>query len=536
MILDKNQLLEDTDNILSLIKVNTYSDSVDVEKGLNGVNDLYNRINATCIDIDDVTQNDGIVTLEVNGMVLAACVLTKKRLPHSGENYYLVSTMCSIDATMLKAYVLREAERFALKRDVFLMKINVMFIEESSYSHASPGVTLRDKLIFFRDVGYTISPDVTICTPNVLNGGVDLMLELVSEIKSYLGRSTPVDNLATIDNKTHVSIFSLMKGVIGDSLVEQISVCKDNLIKWNGSLIDSGISSEVEETYISMWKCLKETAEIVLPGFTGGGKYHTGSVVETLELEMDRFLDVVRINTHSLQDSKLNMEDLYTTCRGGMDLDYLRYVFNQSSVGRFVTTVEVSGVPIAFSVLKIHECDSFVPDLPTHDIYHVAKRLRVDTRAIKHLEVELICSSEFSGLGRHLMKFAEAFAIRNSIDYITLQAVPSRFGWYRGIGFQPGAVSDIRPDGNDRGRDFRILLHDFIKRGRDSLRDINAISPRLKNPIIEEMVISVVGNEKYDNYRGNHPDQLEEWNERLERGKSIELIDSNLVTMSRSVR
>ena len=535
---DKQQLLKDTNQILSLIKVRTYSLSdlaaVDVKQGSDGIKTLYDRLYETCID-KDVTQNDGIVTLEVNGMILAACILSRKTLPHNGEDYYLVSTICSIDATMLKAYVLREAERYILIRDVFYIKIQMMFIEKTPYSQVSADVDFREKVRFFGDSGYTIAPDATICNPDMFTGGIDLVLDIIEQIHSCLEIPTPFNNSVTIDKRKYASVLHLVRGVRGESGMEKIVLYEDHLKKWNESLEEAGILGMVEETHVAMWKCLKENPELVLPGYMGRGYYHTNSAVRTLQLEMDRFLDIVRINTHAIKDATVNMEDLYKSCRGEMDLDYITSVFEPVD-RKFVTTIDVSGVPIAFSILKIHEGEPFVPDLPLHDIYHITKRLKVDTGPIRYLEVELICSSEYSGLGRHLIDFAEAFATRHSIQYITLKSIPTKVGWYRSLGLQPGAVSDIRPSGNDRGKHLRVLFSDVTRKGRVSLRDIHAPSPRFKDPTIEEIVISIIGDEKYNNYRGNHPDQLEEWDQRLEKSKSMDLIDKTLVTMSKRIR
>lgn len=529
---NQNQILEETNAVLSKIKVRTYSlggvPNPENETQPRSIRTLKDRLEKTCIELNDVTDNDGVVTLEVSGMVVAACVLKRKTFDHVDEEYYSVSITCSVDAFNLKAYVIREAERYALKRDVFYMKIH------NSYATVPP-VDFRRMISYFGTLGYNATPRFRVCNRDVSKKGNSVLTEIVSEIYSSATNTFLPMDTTRINEDDHPGLVNLVVGTVGKEGLFTLSWRGDLFRKWTNALEDANLEEELEEDsrHVVMWKCLSDNPEIILPTYMGRGMHHTDSVVSTLGIEMDRFLGVVRVNTSEIEDFDARMDQLFTACRGTMDKEYMRLVFSEDPENRYVTSVEVSGVVVSFSILKVMTSES-------GQINQFNKRSISETNSDddRYVEVELLCASDYSGLGSHMMRSAEAFAVKKGAQHLTLTAVPDKVGWYLSQGFTPGNVADITlATGVDRGEDLREFFADMINLSRVSVPydGVQRIFPDFSNDTVQETVKSIIGKDGYDRVRMNHPQIITEWNETLQDSVSMDLMDDGLLVMSKDI-
>lgn len=411
----------DTNAILETIKTHFYSSD---RLELNEMTDP-NKYDACMLEIDRVVlqiketcpdftleMRDiiGLLTLAVNGLVVAACTITKKRSPQRNFHSH-IEMYCTIGNDTTQRYLLEEAERISLAHDLKMMTIDAQLSKLESHL----------QLGFF-----PISIDDIWRNPQGNGSKIVTMIdEANEEFESNLKDAAPQRPKKGRNNFAR----NILIGVLGSqktSILEHHD--PGSMYQWNADILRERTDDLVSGRKITLSKRLLRDNFEQYPV-----KYKKeNSVISSLGEATSRFLDLVDVNIYDLEDNFGDFNSIVefekVVCRGAVLAGYIRGLRTGRRGDILVMTAEVSGVAVGLCILE------FV------DIGHAIHK--------PYMYIHLVCAREHTGIGKRIFSAAERFALQNGVDIIRLSALPNVVHWYQKMSFETGH----RIHGNDPER------------------------------------------------------------------------------------
>ena len=493
------KLISDTDSILSMISVKTYYIGELGTKELKALKrenvdfrTLKERIKSTCLNLYNTythKDTDAVVTIQVNKLIVALCVLVLKTHPESHQKYYECSVLCSMEGLALKTYVVREAERFALKRDVPFVKIKVTF-EEQEYIGAYYGPKqMSTRIRYLSSIGYEIVPAGHMCGKSAPRVDPSVLHSILQEIETTYARkrgdsdsesddsdsddsdSRDSDSQTSNDLSSYPRLHQLINGVVGKRNKIAQTNGESVFRKWNDSLVSSGSMGAISSDHISMWKCLEHNAEIILPSYTGRGTYPNGPRIDTLAIETDVFIGMIEVrirDINTVTDEERKQWNLVSamasTCQDRIAESFVNTSLNSPRADgeAFFLTTKISDTLLSFATIMIKD----TRDSSDDDGGHQPARKRVKKSIVdqKYLYVDLVCARKYSSLGHHMMGYIESFAARRKIKYVSLDAKRDVYKWYLRQGYKTGDIYEFELDEDLKSPDSGAELITMTKR------------------------------------------------------------------------
>lgn len=473
--LDETDLRKNLDSILSTVKTRVYNTKNigDYSYSTNKkIFELPKSLENTCMESVNVQDTDYIITLEVNRMAVAASTLRKRFFENTETPYLEVNMTCSIDHTNLKSFVMRDVELFAISVGVPILRVNVPFFG-SGYS------SLRnidmDKLVeAYESDGYVVSRE------DVVLGSV---------------RSNPVGPLPPNNNTV-----------------------------------------ETNQYDFQMWKILNMSNTGVLPGWSNSGSsgVHVSDLSQSeivdLPLRVNQFMGMINVKSYEVGSdeyrslmSRVSFSDLDKACQKGMTPEYIEY---DMTAGKYIITVEVSNTIVSFVLVTDDTGGCIVP----HST--MKRKGYTDSGCLK---VDILCASEFSGLGRFTLLYAEDFARKNGFDTVSLEALLDKTVWYRNQGYMPGDSNDVRMTPNVRGEPILDIIDRVgkLSSGKGIPKSIPKVV-NIENHAIQNIISGILGKgyDVEDFIRAN-PGPIDRWNQAVKKYGSSVLSDGSMLFMSK---
>lgn len=486
----RKNLLEDTDNILSMISVKSYSlEGIDEETLVNhraDFRDLEQKIRDLCSPLYNYQfkKENALLTVQVNGMIVAACVLVLKDDAPNGDDYYHIHTICSTGTNNIREYIILEAEKYARQRNVFFVKITTQ-----TYIHGEEKI--ESVIQFYKSMGYNIVSETptgfNVTSSEITTVVLDTIAEINEEHQKILKvKESQSDSDSDYDSdsdtgfnsspdkyekffqsrtmfrkfdSTYPRVTKLIGSVLvlGDSelyLFPEIQTLmeKDYLMKKWDSLLGDGVIQHTKKNprmNISMWKDLRIGSGTDAPKrFFDGGKPVGKSIVSTLPVNTDVFLGMLdtRLRTYDefIDDFDDNIQEIkgqmHDACRDTISEKYISgLVDGTTSIAddcpEYIITLSFMGRILAFSMMKIKHTSKVGSP-------HGGSCLG-PVNGTRYLEVKLLCAAESTGMGSHMIKYMEDFAVREDLEFITLESVPTAIDFYRSKGLHVGTILEF---------------------------------------------------------------------------------------------
>ena len=432
------QTRDDTNSILEKVKSNFYSSSNldDMrfsnpdkrELCLQEIDNVVSQIKKTCrsfnLDMDYIV---GLITLTVNGLVVAACTI-KDVMSSGNTNHAHIEVYCTMGSETTQEYLLEEAERISLAHDLKMMTIDVPF----------------GKMKHHMEIGFfPISVD-RIWTNS--RGSGSKIVNMIDEAEEEFEKKYKNAGFQPATRGPRTFSRTILNGVMG---IEETSILEhhepDWFHEWNEEILRERSNELVSFGKIAMSKRLLGENLRKYPVTYK----NPSSVISSLGEATSRFMDLIHVNVYPLEANIASLKDLVeleeVVCRNSIVDGYIEDLRKTSHGENLIMAAEVSGKIIGFCILKFYDLNSAV-----HEPY---------------MYIHLVCAREHAGIGGRIFAAAERFALQNGVSVVRLSALPNVVAWYQGMSFETGY--DVK--GNDSNRiknetpKMDLVLPDIIK-------------------------------------------------------------------------
>ena len=497
------RLLEDADRILSIVKVECYSlegvdttrffgaehpDDVDesYEKLRSTFDALREKLRATCQPLRRYSfhKDNVVITIQVNGLIVAACVLVLKN--DAPKVYYDISTICSTGTKKLREYLIMEAEKYARLQGVHLLRVSAPSVRSVTFT-AMKDVkgTFIDVVRCYHELGYNVQR-----TGDLTSEGIDIIAHLAADIIEEYTKALEAKGVADTDSafgsdsdsdsdshhtvlyvppkpKTYVGSTTLVELVTGfdksghwiSTPPELLSLLGDDRLmkKWSAVLEESGLSEQIHRKGLYMWKDVSIANSNHLRSYTRRSTYSKSGLLlpstYSLPIDTDKLLDLLDTRIRTLaqfNDDEIvtdsNGEDttfeIRSACRGVIQAGFIDKMIDGYIIDHcptYVVDISFSGRILSFALLVIKHTSRVGQEFG-------GTCLGPDPSS-KYMNVRLLCAKESTGLGSHMMRYIEDFAIRLDLEFITLESVIDAADFYVSKGFSIGCVREFeQPD------------------------------------------------------------------------------------------
>lgn len=450
------QVRDDANAILATVKSNFYSSNrldklsyTDPDKHklcFQEIETVVSQIRETCrsfrLDMDQIL---GLITLTVNGLVVAACTL-KEQTSAGNKDVIHVEVYCTIGSDTTQGYLLEEAERISLAHGIKLMTIDVKLGDLKS--HMEHGF-------------FPISVDRIGMNPHADGSKIIRMIDEAEEDFEKKHKNAHY-RPASRDPQTFAR--KILNGVMG---IEKTSILEhndpDSFHEWNEAIVkeqSNELLKYAQGAKITVSKSLLNTSIVDYPV-----TYERDtSVVSSLGDATSRFMDLVRVELYYLDGGVQAISDLEeledVVCREDVADGYIEHLKNGSNGDRLIMTAEVSGKVIGLCILEFYDLGH-----PVHEPY---------------MYIYLICAREHTGIGRRILAAAERFALQNGVSVVRLNALPSVVSWYQKMSFETGVIF--------RGNDSTKIKNKTERMDKVLPKVISEIDKMRKNISIDDSV------------------------------------------------
>lgn len=410
------QIRDDTNAILETVKSNFYSSNrldklsyTDPDKRelcFREIDTVVAQIKETCrsfnLDMDEIL---GLITLTVNGLVVAACTL-KDKTSAEHKDFTHVEVYCTIGSDTTQGYLLEEAERISLAHDIKLMTIDVK---------------LGDLKYHMEHGFFPISVD-RIGMNSQAHGSK--IIGMIDEAEEDFEKNHKDAHYRPASRDPQTFARKILNGVMG---IERTSILEhhdpDSFHEWNEAIIKERSNELLRYGYGTKITLSKKLLSTSIVDYPVTYKKNT-SVVSSLGDATSRFMELVRVELYHLEhnvEALRNLAELEeVVCRDAVVDGYIEDLRNESNGDNLIMTAEVSGKVIGLCILEFHDLGH-----PVHEPY---------------MYIHLICAREHTGIGRRILAAAERFALQNGVSVLRLSALPRVVSWYQKLSFETGVI------------------------------------------------------------------------------------------------
>lgn len=509
-------LLEEANHILSIVKVECYSlEGVDTtrffgaehrddadesqEKLRSTFDALQEKLMATCrplrryrFDRDNV-----VITIQVNGLIVAACVLVLNN--DAPKVYYDISTICSIGTKKLREYLIMEAEKYARLQGVHLLRAFAPSIKSVKFtSIRDVNDTFIDIVRFYHELGYNVQR-----TGDFSSRGTDTITHLAADISEEYTKvlEADPDSESSSDSDSHhavlyippkpkkyvgsTTLVHLVLGLNKRSLTpELLSLLGDDRLmkKWSAVLEESGLFEQLHKKGVYMWKDVSIADSNHPRSYTRRSNYSkSGSLLpstHSLPIDTDKLLDLfhtrIRTLTQFNGDEIISTDsngfdarlDVRSACRGVIEPGFIDKMIDgyiEDHCPTYVVTISFSGRILSFALFAIKHTSRV-------GLAYGGTCLGPDPSS-KYMNVRLLCAKESTGLGSHMMRYIEDFAVRLDLEFITLESVLEAVDFYVSKGFSIGCMREFEQPDRPNAVTEQNLIH-MTKRVKQASNNI----------------------------------------------------------------
>lgn len=517
----RKRLLEEANHILSIVKVECYSlEGVDTSRFFGAehhdvdesqyklrytLDALQKKLIATCQPLRRYRfeKDNVVITIQVNGLIVAACVLVLKN--GAPKVYYDISTICSFGTKKLREYLITEAEKYARMQGVHLLRAFAPSIRSVKFtSMKDVKSTFIDMVRFYHELGYNVQR-----RGDLSSRGTETIAHLAADIKEEYTKALEARRLEETDSasgsdsdshhevlyippkpKTYVGSTALVELVLGYNKrsytpPELLSFLGDDKLmkKWSAALEESGLSEELQQKGMYMWKDVSIANSNPLRSYTRRSNYsESGSLLpstHSLPLDTDKLLDLfdTRIRTLArFNDDEILTDsngedtrfDIRSACRGVIEAAFIDKMIDgyiNDHCPTYVVNISFSGRMLSFALLVIKHTSRV-------GLEFGGTCLGADPSS-KYMNVRLLCAKESTGLGSHMMRYIEDFAVRLDLEFITLESVLEAVDFYVSKGFSIGCVREFEQPDRPNAVTEEDLIH-MTKRVKQASKKLKA--------------------------------------------------------------